>query len=130
MSWFISNQLKNINLNISIKIFIFFLNSFKNKMIVTTLKYLLLYKYCGQNSSVSSKSIISFLNTFLQTLQANTISNVFFNSWSSFSLWHSAQSYHFLQHGLLIDTYTFKICLHFINTDILLFNWFKYSEIL
>ena len=68
--------------------------------------------YLGQNSSASSKRLTSFLKTFLHFLQARIISGLFIISWSSFSWWHSAQSYHFLQHYALIWTCALRMCLH------------------
>lgn len=58
-----------------------------------------------------------FLNVFLHFLQAKHISIVFllgstyFKECFSVSWWHSGQSNHFLQHGALIETWAFNICL-------------------
>ncbi len=69
------------------------------------------YHSAGSNSSLSSYADMSFRNAFLHFLHRNAISVVLANLWSSFSAWHSGQSNHCLQHGALIDTWAFKMCL-------------------
>ena len=84
---------------------------------------------CGQYSSDSSKTDISFLKALLHFLHIKANSKDLANGWSSFSSWHSGHWYqikeeisktdnsfkltsnHFLQQGDLIAAWALSICL-------------------
>lgn len=67
---------------------------------------------CGQYSSLSSNSSAFLRKHFLHFLQANVMSKLCCSGWSWVSLWQSAQSNHFRQHGERIETWALRMCLH------------------
>lgn len=60
---------------------------------------------------------MSFRNAFLHFLHRKVISRVLASLCVWFSAWHSAQSYHCLQHGARMETCAFSTCLLCIASD-------------
>lgn len=60
---------------------------------------------------LSSHSLVSLRKHFLHFLHAKTTSTRCSSACASASLWHSAQSNHFWQHGERIETCAFRTCL-------------------